>query len=243
MPETRSRFSDALTLDGLWKISQIAAVIVGGYWTWDKFIKVEAPLLEPRVATTRDLGAPLPHPDGCLRSFVVGLKNTGTSVFKVTRVVTRAWSFTLRRDEDTGRLMDLEQIEDGKPLFAPKDFPDPAYAGQPRHYPFIQSYRKDDEYSHEFVLVLARDPDAWVYVKTELYLAGDPVPRVAGAWAPMCGDGALATPAPTREPCRSPMSSTDGSSSCGCTAPARLASWARRCARSRSIRACAAPAC
>jgi hypothetical protein len=174
--------------EALWKITQIAAVLVGGYWTWLVFIRTEAPLLEVNSRVDRSLSAPVPHADGCLRTLWMNLVNTGKSAFTVEKAVTRGWKFSMHREDRAfAELMDLERIEAQDPLFT-KEFPDPATQGRARWYPFLQRYRAGESYSHDFVFLLKKEAGAWIFLKTEFFLKGEAMPRVGGVFEPVCGE-------------------------------------------------------
>jgi len=165
----------------------IIAVVVGGYWTYSKFIYTEAPLHETNAEVTRELTAPVERPGGCSRSFIVGLKNTGKPVLTVRKVETRVWKFHMPTEKDAfADLVDLDKITAGsKPVFE-KRFPDPAFAGEARWYPFLGKRRPNESYTHEFQFFFRKEPEAWIYVLVEIFLEGEENPKIAGVWSPVC---------------------------------------------------------
>ena len=175
------------TLEKLWKIVQIAAVLVGGFWTYVKFIHTEAPLFETNVRMTRSLSDPKGTPGGCIRSFSVGFENTGKSVLTVRKVLTRGWKFDFQRGKDRfAELLDLDKIQaQGQELFR-KEFPDTRFPDA-AWFPFLGRYRSGEKYSHEFSLLLKNEDDAWVYLQTEIFVEGEARPKVSGMWAAVCG--------------------------------------------------------
>ena len=184
MANEKSRFFRGL--EALQIIVQIIAIFVAGFWTYLKFIRTEAPLFENSARVSRSLNAPAEQGGACLRSFNVTFENTGKSVFTVKRVLTRVWKFSLQRDKDV-TLVDLDKIEAEEPVFK-KEFPDPALNDNTRPAPFLKRYRPGEVYSHDFQFLFKRkEGEAWIFVKTEIFLDGEAKPHVAGAWDPICG--------------------------------------------------------
>lgn len=175
------------TLEILWKVVQIAAVLVGGFWTYAKFIHTEAPLFERNVNMTRHLSAPRHTPDGCIRSFTVGFENTGKSSLTVQRVVTRGLRFAFHRQGKAfAALLDIDVIQRrGTEVFS-KRFPDPDFPDAVL-VPFVGKYRAGERYSHEFRLLLAPEDAAWIYLETAVFVEGEPKPYVSAMWDPVCG--------------------------------------------------------
>jgi len=165
----------------------IIAVVVGGYWTYWKFIHTEASLFERNAEVTRELTAPVERMGGCSRSFNVGLKNTGKSVLMVEKVETRVWKFHMQTEKDAFvELVDLDRIVTGsKPVFE-KMFPDPAFGDKTLSYPFLGRHRPNETYSHQFEFFFKNEPGAWIYVLVEIYLEGEVKPKIAGMWSPVC---------------------------------------------------------
>jgi hypothetical protein len=100
-------------------------------------------------------------------------------------VVTRVWKFSLPRDKAVA-LVDLDHIDAQAPIFQ-KEFPDPARAENTRWYPFLGTYRPGAVYSHEFLFRFRNERDAWILVKTEIFVDGEALPKVAAMWNPICG--------------------------------------------------------
>jgi hypothetical protein len=173
-------------LEAIWKITQIAAVLVGGYWTWLVFVRTEAPLLEVNATIERSLSAPVRHATGCLQTFTVTLVNTGKTAFTAKSVVTRGWKFYMPKNSDVfAELMDLDRIKMERPLFE-KRFPDAAALGTASWYPFLRRYRAGERYSHDFVVYLKKEAGAWFYLETEIVLKGEAIPQVSGMWDRVC---------------------------------------------------------
>lgn len=185
MTEEKDRFLQFL--EKLWKGVQIAGVLVGGFWTYAKFIQTEGPLFEPNVTMNRSLGDAKETPGGCIRSFSIGFENTGKSVLTVQKVRTRGWKFDFQRDKDTfAELLDLDKIQaQGREVFR-KEFPDPKFPDAV-WFPFLGKYRSGEKYSHEFSLLLKREDGAWIYLQTEIFVKDEAKPKVSAMWGPVCG--------------------------------------------------------
>jgi hypothetical protein len=56
-----------------------------------------------------------------------------------------------------------------------------------RWYPFLGTYRPGEEYSHTFALLFKKEPDAWIFLKTEIFIEGETRPKVVGGWGAVCG--------------------------------------------------------
>jgi hypothetical protein len=194
-------------LEGAKIIFGMVAVVVGGYWTYLKFIRTEAPLFEKTAKIDWYLSDPVNEPEGCSRYFKIHFVNTGKTVFTVTRVVTRGWKFYFRPDNAKfAKLLDIDEIEtQDRPVFE-KEFPDPKFKKvrekppwyavlqryrrddeKPRWYPLLGTYRPGEEYSHTFVLLFKKEQGAWIFLKTEIFIDGESEPEVAGDWGAVCG--------------------------------------------------------
>jgi hypothetical protein len=201
-------------LEGAKIIFGMVAVLVGGYWTYLKFIRTEAPLFERTTKVNWYLSDPVDEPEGCSRYFNVYFMNSGKSVLSVTKVLTRGWKFYFRPDNTKfAKLLDTDEIEtQDQPVFE-KQFPDPKFEkpkGKPpwyallrrywrdeeksRWYPFLGTYRPGEEYSHTFVLLFKKEQDAWIFLKTEIFIEGETKPKVVGGWGAVCGPKAGMVP-------------------------------------------------
>ena len=177
------------SLEAIKIIVQVVAIFVVGLWTYVKFIQTEAPFFKVTARVDRSASKPVIQTDGCLRSFSVTLINTGRVSFDVKSVVTQVWKFRFRRpDDEFVALVDLDTIEKDKPAFT-KTFPDPVFGKEPRWYPFLQTYRPGEAYSHEFQMLFANEPETWFFMKTKIIINDDTPPKVAGFWGNVCRDG------------------------------------------------------
>jgi hypothetical protein len=77
--------------DNITKWVQVAALVVAGYWTYTRFIKVDAPSLEP-VARVEYQGPYFaPHDDLCRVKMGIVIHNEGHTSFDVGRVQVQGW--------------------------------------------------------------------------------------------------------------------------------------------------------
>jgi hypothetical protein len=165
----------------------ILAILVGGYWTYLKFIRTEAPLFEKNARVEWSITQPVDQGEDCMQSFNVRFINTGKSVFTINKVLTRAWKFYFQRsDAEFATLMDLDKIQTVGQLVLQKEFPDPAFAETMRWYPLVGKYRSGEEYSHEFSFLFKKEDKAWILLKTEIFFEGEATPKVAGIWRAVC---------------------------------------------------------
>jgi hypothetical protein len=186
MAEGHDRFFRGL--DALKTIVGIVAVLVGGYWTYSKFISTEAPLYEPNITVTRSLSAPVRQGEDCIRDFGISVENTGKSVVTITRVVTRGWKFFLQRDQEAfAALVDLDKIEIPGLQIVAKEFPDPAVGTGGRWYPLLGKLRTGEKTEHSFTLLFKNEAGTWIYLKSEIFVEGEAKPKIGGMWDRVCG--------------------------------------------------------
>jgi len=73
-------------------IVEIAAILLGGYWTYDKFIKTEKPALERNFKAEGTLmWQEVSDPDVCMAIVHIQLKNISKSKIQITKVKRYAW--------------------------------------------------------------------------------------------------------------------------------------------------------
>ncbi|WP_418315088.1 hypothetical protein [Piscinibacter sakaiensis] len=186
-------------LEWIWRGVQIFAVLVAGVWTYQTFVWTEGPLLAQNVRLNSHLRAATPATGGCQRAFQVNLENTGKSELNVVKVVTVAYRFELQREPDKfARLIDIDWIRANGTAEWTKVFPDPKYQPDPENKdedkakkakwsPFLGPLRTTETYNHSFDMLLRYEPEAWIYVETEVYVEGSNQPKVGGAWDRVCG--------------------------------------------------------
>lgn len=105
-------------VDSLCKVITAVALIVAGYWGYEKFVREEAPILEIRARTTsRILWDPIGK-DACSALFDVKLENIGTTLFTVRRVDVAGWLTQRKLDAgDTARVFDVQALEKTEPFY------------------------------------------------------------------------------------------------------------------------------
>lgn len=105
-------------VDSLCKVITAIALIVAGYWGYEKFVREEAPILEIRARTTsRILWDPIGK-DACSALFDVKLENIGTTLFTIHHVDVAAWLTQRRLDAaETARVFDVQALEKTQPFY------------------------------------------------------------------------------------------------------------------------------
>ncbi|HLY24385.1 MAG TPA: hypothetical protein VKT83_18110 [bacterium] len=97
-------------------IVQIIAIIIGGIWTYNKFIRTEAPSLEQfHVSQAQLKWHVLPQKDMCAASVAVTLLNGGTTPVDVNSLQARVWEFVWPQSDKA--FLDLNQVEATSPVF------------------------------------------------------------------------------------------------------------------------------
>jgi hypothetical protein len=87
--ETTRRWSDVLK-----NYCQIVAIFVGAWWTYNLFVKKDAPGLEARGTVISDLKwFPTAIPETAEVVFAVVLENKGTTSFDISKIRIRGWEF------------------------------------------------------------------------------------------------------------------------------------------------------
>ena len=83
--------------------------------------------------------------------------------------------------------MDLYEIQEtGEKIFE-LSFPEDDEEDEARWYPFLKKYRPNENYSHTFEFIAKKDNEAWIFIKTEIFIEGEDTPKVGGAWDRICG--------------------------------------------------------
>ncbi len=123
-------------------ITQILAIVVAGCWTYQMFIKTEAPSLEPRVKASGNLSQEELDKGNCFVRFHVTVENTGKTSFAITEVQLRGW-FVERRPMEKGssEFFDIEDIAQKASPFFQRSF----HGG-----PFIQRYAPGNAFNHTY---------------------------------------------------------------------------------------------
>lgn len=173
--ETVQRWSDSAK-----NIFQILAITIAGIWTYLLFIRTEVPTLEYRTKTSSELGWSETHrPGECIANFNVTHENIGRSSYKVSAYRLRAWTFTMTRgDEELLRYVDLQDIQNQKPLF------DQRYTSGP----FVTQFPPNTTFRHAFEWVAKEVPNTRMFFRIDLYVEGeDNDPRWhSGSWDEVC---------------------------------------------------------
>lgn len=167
-------------------IVQIAAVVIGGLWTYAKFFATEAPLFSSRGETSSEFHGPsFAAYDACDAHLRVTFKNTGKSPVNIRKVVVGKVSFNFANVVDEEyvdvNLMEAELQEHGDKI----SYSDDADGG-----PLVRLYRPGEASTHLFSWRLQPDErqDSWMYFKVGLYeRLQDARPRwFEQGWAPAC---------------------------------------------------------
>jgi hypothetical protein len=102
--------------DTLKKWVEILALIVAAYWTYNRFIRVEAPSLERRPRIYGELSVNLHSnatPTYCEVTYIVTIKNQGLTSFDVEAIHIQAWRNELPKPAPNGTFLDMKELEKG----------------------------------------------------------------------------------------------------------------------------------
>lgn len=162
--DVRRQWSEVLK-----NVVQVAAIIVGGYWTWYKFIRTEAPALETRADVSSEITwYPSPIPKSCYAHYSIHIQNVGQSSFTVDSVHIRAWQFELSLPQNSSaKFVDLHEIEKG-PTFFDQNYRSTILLGI-----YSPGVKANDTVSW----IVRRVPNSLVLFKTEFYLNQKGEPR------------------------------------------------------------------
>src|SRR5580765_3415789 len=74
-------------------IFTILAIVIGGYWTYTRFVQVDAPSLEPRGTASSSVFWNDFDSKKCEAVFNVNFANLGHTSFDITKLEVQAWRF------------------------------------------------------------------------------------------------------------------------------------------------------
>jgi hypothetical protein len=174
----------------------ILALVVGGYWTYTKFVRVEAPSLEPRGTASsgvswNDLGS-----GKCEAVLDEDFANSGNTSFEINKMEIRVWKF--RRDSNPGQFvtyLDIDEVRKKGQVIFEKSYSEKPSGGINM---FIGHYSPTNTFRHSFVFSMNRAPGESVYFEATYYMNGsDHVTAYTGTWDTICN---VSRPAPGPSP-------------------------------------------
>lgn len=182
----------------------IIAIVCAGFWGYTKFLRVEAPSLEPRGNANSRIFWNAYDSSRCEAVFDVDFANLGHSSFDVTKLEVQAWKFTKPWIKDNfATYMDTDEVKKtGERIFEKpySEFP----PGGGIHM-FIGHYPPGATFRHSFVFLVSKSqdqvskaPGQSVYFEASYYLKNSTEPHAyTGAWSTVCD---LTRPTATSSP-------------------------------------------
>ena len=114
-------------------LAQILAIGIAGVWTYQKFMKTEAPSLELHPDVSSDLTWGRTHQaDQCKANFIVYVANKGRTSFTVEKVEIRAWEIAAPGKVSKPWFWDVEKVKAQGNYFFDEEFREGRLSG---HYP------------------------------------------------------------------------------------------------------------
>jgi hypothetical protein len=163
----------------------ILAIVIAGFWTYTKFIRVEAPTLEPRGSASSSIYWNDLEGGKCEAVFDVNFANTGNTSFDVTKLEVRGWKF--RRNWITGQFatyLDIDEVRNKGELIFQKTYSERLSGG---NHMFIGHYSPTNTFRHSFVFSIDKAPDQNVYFEADFYINGnDQIQSYSGSWDSTC---------------------------------------------------------
>ena len=148
---------------------QVLAILVGGIWTYNMFIRQEAPSLEPKATAVGSFDwNEVENSDACEATFRVSLTNAGTTPFDVTEVRVRGWKFRRDNGGEFASFLDVLEIQDTAEQFFDKTYTDGNEVGDNITPPFyIEHYPPEHNYTNTFSWIINPDPDYWILIDVQ----------------------------------------------------------------------------
>jgi hypothetical protein len=111
--------------DSITKWIQVVALVVAGYWAYTRFIRVDAPSLEP-VAHLELVGSVLSqHDDLCRINVKLVVHNDGHTSFDVGRVQVQGWQSTAPLPTDgSPAYFNVNKMREGTVILNVSSLPD-----------------------------------------------------------------------------------------------------------------------
>jgi hypothetical protein len=179
-------------LDSTKAVVEIGAILIGGWWAYNLFVKKDAPSLEKRARTESSLTwSPTPDAHACRADFHVELQNIGTTGFDVTLVRVRAWQFPSDRlpPDEKLRLIDVNDVFETEPIFD-RNFDEPPTVY--KWVPFVQHYPPGTKWDQSLEFLVPKSPLTRTLFLVQFFergqtVDGDPLEGTY-AWEPTCGE-------------------------------------------------------
>jgi hypothetical protein len=141
---------------------EILAILVGGYWTYDKFIRTEAPALAPNLRLESGLvWHKLERKSPCLAEVTLQVTNRSKSEITVRKVVRRAW-FVEKPKTLSKAIVHFDPMRLGLgPAVDQEEYK--------KDGPFIQTYAPEASSQNAFVWFVENKPDTYSLFRIDLY--------------------------------------------------------------------------
>jgi len=179
----------------------IIGIVLAAMWTYQMFIKKDAPSLESRINLTSSLNLRSMNGELCDADFRVDLENTGISSFEIRRIRIRAWKFDRNQLGGTAAtyIDPNEIINKGEQILIVEHTAEEVASDPAKLAPFIKSYSPGDKFGHSFDVVVKKNvpayvpveskSDLWLFFLAELYTKHNQPPHkwYTGGWSQMCG--------------------------------------------------------
>jgi hypothetical protein len=166
---------------------QIAAIVIGGIWTYRLFIQKDAPGLEARGTTDSYIQVlPTGANDGTREIvFSVRVENKGTSSFDISKIRVRGWEFEFGKASSHLEYFDPKKWQSEKPFFD-ETYELTAESGPP----FPSHYPPGAILTNSFTWLAKPDCGKRVFFQAEFFLKDrKDVPNwFTGTWSSECPD-------------------------------------------------------
>jgi hypothetical protein len=167
---------------------EIIGIVIAAIWTYQMFVKKEAPSLEARALATSNLNLENRNAEWCAAYFSVELENTGVTSFEIRRVVTRVWKLERNQLEGTvATFLDPNEImTKGERIFKDEHTSAEIESDPSKLVPFIRRYRPGDKFNHSFYALVKKEPHRLLFFLTEFYIEDGRRQWYTGNWSSMC---------------------------------------------------------
>jgi hypothetical protein len=167
------------TLSNLKSVVEIAAILIGGWWTYDKFIRTEEPSLAPHFQVASDLvWHKLPGSSNCIAEVKVSVQNKAKSTIEIKAVQRIAW--IVAREPETQGISYFDAMESTHTTpFDKKRY---------NKGPLAQRYPPESSSHHTFTWFVHKRPGTYSLFRIDLYRQPDDTESFdyVYEWGPTC---------------------------------------------------------
>jgi hypothetical protein len=146
--------------DNITKWIHVVALVVAGYWTYTRFIRVEAPSLEPvaRVMTKDNTPSITRHDGLCRFNIGIIVRNEGHSSFEIRRVQIQGWQSSAPQPQaGNPAYFDVKKMQEGTQILKVDSLPD-SFLNRP--------YPPGSQYDQNFEWDFKRIDPIWMFEVT-----------------------------------------------------------------------------